>query len=81
MWHRIDDPDNPPPKDGTLVLLYGSGTVAPGIFHLGDWLFWDGDTTDDFSGNPAGAFNGWVAGYGPTYWKPLDPPPPAEDTP
>lgn len=22
MWHRIDDPDNPPPKDGTLVIWY-----------------------------------------------------------
>lgn len=22
MWHRIDDKDNPPPKDGTELLLY-----------------------------------------------------------
>ena len=85
MWHRIDDPDNPPPKDGTCVLLWGiwageiNGpddvpSVAVCYYSTGKSDFpgtgwWDVDGAD--------AYASWMM---PTHWMPL-PPPPAEETP
>jgi hypothetical protein len=37
-WHRIDDPDNPPPKDGTKILAYdGIGTFTV-EWHSCGWM-------------------------------------------
>lgn len=65
------------PKDETVILLFGGGIVAPGFFHIGEWRFWDGGTTDDYEGDSAGFFNGWISGHGPSHWMPLPAPPEA----
>ena len=54
------------PKDGTLVLVYADGTLAPGVFEAGDWYFWEGEIVD-----AEGRLNHWIKGYGPTHWMPL----------
>jgi hypothetical protein len=75
-WFRIDDPENPPPMDGSVVLLYGGGSIsAPAIYYMKEWRFWDGQVIDDCMGDPAGGFNSWLAGHGPTHWMPLPEPP------
>lgn len=65
MWHRIDDPDNPPPKDGTLILLLPYGELED-LFVS----YWD-------SRDERWANNEWS---NITHWAHM-PPPPAEDTP
>ena len=76
MWHRIDDPDNPPPKDGTRVFLW---LADEGFPVLGAWIDFD-----DPSANPDEWYTFEMHQYAVfndvTHWMPL-PPPPAEDTP
>ena len=80
MWHRIDDPDNPPPKDGALIIAGKKSDWITGFVYVAY------PVTSKF-------INGkWCANFGskenerwepyepqPTLWR--LPPPPAEDTP
>jgi hypothetical protein len=70
-WQNIETA----PKDGVLILLYGTSIVAPGVFSLGEWHFWEGPIADNDNGNTVGEMNGWTRGYGPTHWMPLPAPP------
>ena len=66
------------PKDGTPVLLAQGGIVALGFCDGADWHFWEGDYDGAVFGDEDGHFvrlNEWVTPYGPTHWKPKDPPP------
>ena len=60
------------PRDGTHILLSCGPEVWFGWWqdrkkHAGEWVFADPDCAE--------GINGWIAGYGPTYWHPLPPPP------
>ena len=94
MWHRIDDPDNPPPKDGTWIDLwreigsssYGSPRVtARWDDEISAWV-WPDDVFDPWTQRGRNRAERMIANEenffdrSPTHWMPL-PPPPAEDTP
>lgn len=71
MWHRIDDPDHPPPKDGTRVLLCLAGWkpfVGAGYY------------SETYSDDERTVGWEWELNARPSHWAAL-PPPPAEDTP
>jgi hypothetical protein len=44
-WHKIDDPDNPPPKDGTKVDMWVASKY--GVFRVPD-CSWRGYRTSSF---------------------------------
>ena len=65
QWHRIDDPENPPPKDGKRFLAYekrdGYGLYECWYQHdFSNWCGWQ----DDWDSEPE-----------PTHWMPLPTPP------
>lgn len=68
IWHRIDDPDNPPPRDtGVIVYLpqkrprkWTGDQVTWGV--LIDGLYWVGGDLRKFDTDP-------------THWSPLPQPP------
>lgn len=63
-WHRIDDPDNPPPMDGTKILAYdGIGTFTVEWHSCG----WMGSEVD---GDPFPSDDLPI-----THWMPLPTPP------
>lgn len=63
-WHRIDDPDNPPPMDGTKILAYdGIGTFTAEWHSCG----WTGSEVD---GDPLPSDDLPI-----THWMHLPPPP------
>jgi hypothetical protein len=73
-WNRIDDPENPPPKDGTLMWIATDRERMIGWYMSEDdygyaceypWCFLEND----------GLVNGMRDGD-PTHWQPLVPPPP-----
>ena len=84
LGYRIDDPENPPPKDGTQILLrqdsYGyflgwydtnvSRLRQQGIAPSFPWAFIDKDFDQDCE------INGFQEGpNGPTHWMPIPKPP------
>jgi len=65
QWHRIDDPENPPPNDGKRFLAYeeldGYGLYECWYQHdFSNWCGWQ----DDWDSEPE-----------PTHWMPLPTPP------
>jgi hypothetical protein len=76
-WHRIDDPENPPPKDGSWILVFEPSDYAayPKV-HVVRWGVpeWsDGDhtwVTIALGPNPDN-----FCADGATHWTPLPPPP------
>ena len=64
QWHRIDDPDNPPPKDRTKILAFD----GIGAFTV-EWNggYWMGSETD---GDPLPSDD-----FPITHWMHLPPPP------
>jgi len=73
-WFRIDDPKNPPPKDGTRVLaywpdVYGNSSAVQIESWFGPWSKHNSKETWQ---------NCWEWADGPnapTHWRPLPPPP------
>ena len=76
-WYRIDDPDNPPPKDGTVVRLF-----------YPDWVEMDTRIGNASPGQVEGFYAGsaehgrWVIPHRmdtrdpiPSHWRPLPTPP------
>lgn len=63
VWHRMDDPQNPPPKDGTWVLI--TSTRWNGNCEVAGWHFqqWRSGAVPD----------GYY--FEPTHWTPLPAPP------
>lgn len=42
-WYKIDDPENPPPKDGTSILLWwpqGQIYTSSQAVHVAHWSLW-----------------------------------------
>lgn len=37
QWHRIDDPDNPPPRDGAQILAFDGVGRFVAEWHEGGW--------------------------------------------
>ncbi|WP_194094619.1 hypothetical protein [Marivivens aquimaris] len=73
-WYRMDDPNNPPPKDGTPILSYSDGCDDKREAFLVVWYCKDKVERSGF---------GWAAYevshmLSPNLWAPL-PPPPTED--
>lgn len=69
-WYRIDDPQNPPPRNGTQIDLFNeiSGFRFPNSY----WEEWGKDEIGItvFGWYSAGA--GYVERYGrPTHWSPI----------
>lgn len=93
-WHRIDDPDNPAPKDGTEIQAripgHGSDNVIAWIdgYQDGDdktcggWTFTrDQEPPDDWTDGVCWRLNeDGVPSTQPTEWKPLPNPPEKERT-
>lgn len=89
MWHRIDDPDNPPPKDGTRILLWAThwGSEINGNRRLTVERIVIGSRVEedefraedelDWQEEGGTYYCAWVTA---SHWQPL-PPPPTEDTP
>lgn len=72
VWHRMDDEQNPPPKDGTRFLAYEGSRDCKRYecWWQNDFTEWEG-WQDDWDGEPE-----------PTHWQPLTTPPsslPAQD--
>ena len=65
QWHRIDDPENPPPKDGKRFLAYEKRD-GYGLYEC--WY------QNDFS-NWCGWQDDWDSEPEPTHWMPLPTPP------
>ncbi len=67
-WHRIDSPDNPPPKDGTAIILCCSlGIVGESrFFEEENGWWWAGFDPSDYQ-------EGKVDD--PAFWQPLPDPP------
>ena len=60
-WHKIDDPDHPPPKDGTRIMLgWARGFVGAGWYYPKGKI-WQTDRAG-------------VSSY-PTHWQSLPSPP------
>ena len=86
MWHRIDDPDNPPPKDGTQF----QGWLTDGrkgrsvLQHWEPLCRYNSDGAFEVWGRIDYDIDGWKSDWNPewvvTHWQPL-PLPPAEETP
>lgn len=80
MWHRIDDPDNPPPKDGTWILVNDIDAWGPRVqvVRWDEWIF-SGKRGFDWQTIELGPYNETHTPQA-THWMPL-PPPPTRDTP
>ncbi len=79
-WHRIDDPENPPPKDGRRIIAIADPKDERWDYLAGRWF-----VIHHMGFTPSGLDMGWAAfpglGVGNdffSYWCSLDalPPPP-----
>lgn len=78
QWHRIDDPDNPPPRDGTEIDLWYDSKRYPGayysdkaVFEYGDvWPGWQVYVVEE---DPV--YSLALEVDDPTHWMPLHKPP------
>lgn len=78
-WYRMDDPDHPPPRDGTVIVLRNDVMAKRGDWvrgHFGALIFdgreyenrWVSDFTDnDFMPFPSGRL------VCPDEWRPAPP--------
>jgi hypothetical protein len=58
-WFRIDDPENPPPKDELAeIILFNGFDVCSGSWWEGRWCSWHDEIFPQ-----------------PTHWRALPPPP------
>lgn len=87
-WHRIDDPENPPPKDGTwFVICNAESTDDEGEYEVGKYRPYkiqDFVPVDDESGlyrrvlHTVTEWDGFSNFHRATHWRPL-PLPPEDD--
>jgi hypothetical protein len=64
-WFRIDDPDNPPPKDGRTILAVSTKVGKRGY----TLIFWD-DMHEEWAGYTS-AHEAALVKHQPTHWVPL----------
>ena len=83
-WHRLDSPEHPAPRDGTIVWL-GSckhGWVMQAHWFNDEWFDYDAEVSmalREYKTDPTAT--GWDVAMGrvPTHWQPYVIPPPPKD--
>lgn len=73
MWHRIDDPVNPAPKDGTVILVYrrDQGVFTAHFVAANEIIGVDGDEPQWWSTDGQDLIGDLM----PTHWYALPAPP------